>query len=240
MAWPQPGERTGLNCLANFLAERLPRYHLSQNDPASDGQSRLSPFLHFGQLSPQRVALAVSRADAPPAAVEAFLEQLIIRRELADNFCYHNPFYDGFEGFPAWARQTLDKHRSDPRPYCYSRDELAAARTHDPLWNAAQWEMVVAGTMHGYLRMYWAKKILEWSATPEEALACAIYLNDHYQLDGRDANGYTGIAWSMGGVHDRPWGERPIFGLVRTMTAAGCARKFDLAAYYARVAALSD
>jgi deoxyribodipyrimidine photo-lyase len=154
-----------------------------------------------------------------------------VRRELSDNFCYYNQDYDHFQGFPEWARKTLDDHRGDEREYLYPLEEFEAARTHDPLWNAAQLEMVQRGKMHGYLRMYWAKKILEWTASPEEAQEVAIFLNDRYELDGRDPNGYVGIAWSIGGVHDRAWKERPIYGKVRYMSYKGAAGKFDVQAY---------
>jgi deoxyribodipyrimidine photo-lyase len=182
-------------------------------------------------LAPQRAALEAREAQAPWAATDAFLEELIVRRELSDNFCYYNPAYDRFQGFPDWAQKTLNDHRADEREYLYSREELAAGRTHDPLWNAAQLEMVRRGKMHGYMRMYWAKKILEWTASPEEALDAAIYLNDRYELDGRDPNGYTGIAWSLGGVHDRAWGERRLFGKIRYMSYKGASGKFDVQAY---------
>jgi deoxyribodipyrimidine photo-lyase len=198
--------------------------------------SHLSPYLHFGQLSAQRVALEAQGYDADIPAQEAFLEQLVVRRELSDNFCFYEPAYDRFEGLPAWARETLDRHRTDPRPYLYGLEEFEEARTHDPLWNAAQSQMVKTGYMHGYMRMYWAKKILEWTESPEEALRVAIYLNDRYELDGRDPNGYTGIAWCIGGLHDRAWGERPVFGKVRYMSAGGARRKFDAAAYIDMVA----
>jgi deoxyribodipyrimidine photo-lyase len=233
-----PGERAAHHRLKAFLQTGLPIYADGRNDPNRHAQSGLSPYLHFGQISAQRVAWEVQRHVGISIAAEAFLEELIVRRELADNFCLYNQQYDSMEAFPAWARQALDLHRADPRPYLYSRDRLEAAETHDPLWNAAQKEMTVTGKMHGYLRMYWAKKILEWSPSPEEALARAIYLNDRYELDGRDPNGYAGIAWSIGGLHDRPWGRREIFGPIRYMSAAGCARKFDVGGYIAAVAAL--
>ena len=159
------------------------------------------------------------------------MEELIVRRELADNFCFYNPQYDSFAGFPTWAQKTLDEHRRDPREYLYTLAQFEQAQTHDDLWNAAQLEMVQTGKMHGYLRMYWAKKILEWTRSPEEALQIAIYLNDRYELDGRDPNGYTGIAWSLGGVHDRAWGERKVFGKIRYMSYNGCKSKFDVTAY---------
>ncbi|CAH2031308.1 deoxyribodipyrimidine photo-lyase [Trichlorobacter ammonificans] len=229
-----PGEEAAAEALADFITTRLPGYALRRNDPCANGQSGLSPWLHFGQLSPQRVALAATAGNSDPDR-EAFLEELIVRRELADNFCWHCPGYDRLDAAPDWARATLEQHRHDPRPWCYGQDELEHAASHDPLWNAAQRELTTTGKMHGYLRMYWAKKILEWSASPEEALAHAIFLNDRYALDGRDPNGYAGIAWSVCGVHDRAWGRRPIFGTIRYMSFEGCRRKFDVARYSATV-----
>jgi len=167
---------------------------------------------------------------------EAFLEELVVRRELSDNFCHHQPAYDSYDALPEWARRTLDEHAGDPRDHVYTRDEFAAAATHDPLWNAAQREMMVRGKMHGYLRMYWAKMILAWSPDPETALHVANELNDRYELDGRDPNGYVGVAWSIGGLHDRPWPERPVFGKVRAMSQAGCKRKFRIDRYIDAVA----
>ena len=202
------------------------------------GQSDLSPYLHFGQIAPQRVAWEIQQSDAPREAKQAFLEELIVRRELSDNFCWYNPDYDKFSGFPEWARKTLDQHRLDQRDFLYSLEEFEPGRTHDALWNAAQLEMVSRGKMHGYMRMYWAKKILEWTNSPEEALEIAIYLNDRYELDGRDPNGYVGVAWSIGGVHDRAWAERPVFGKIRYMSLAGCKRKFKVDEYIAKVGEL--
>ncbi|MBP1757643.1 MAG: Deoxyribodipyrimidine photo-lyase type, partial [Firmicutes bacterium] len=244
--------------LADFLAEGLPFYG-ERNDPNRPVTSRLSPYLHFGQISAQRVALEVqaraaqavehaqrialevqTRDDQPVelalgTAAADFLEELIVRRELADNFCFYNPHYDSYDGFPAWARQTLDRHRADPRAYRYSSEQLETGQTADNLWNAAQQELVRQGTMPGYLRMYWAKKLLEWCASPELAMQIAINFNDGYALDGRDPNGYTGIAWSIGGVHDRPWGERPVFGTIRFMSYDGCKRKFSIEDYVRKV-----
>lgn len=234
--WIEPGARAGRKLLGNFVETRLGYYPERRNDPSLDGQSGLSPYLHFGHLAAHRVALEVMASEAPTGAQDAFLEELVVRRELSDNFCLYNPDYDRVAGFPAWARRTLDDHRPDPRPYRYGREVLESAETHDPLWNGVQNEMVKTGKMHGYLRMYWAKKILEWTSSPEEALETAIYLNDRYELDGRDPNGYAGIAWSIGGVHDRAWGERPVFGKIRYMSYAGCARKFDVNAYLRAVA----
>jgi deoxyribodipyrimidine photo-lyase len=229
-----PGGNAAHQALAAFLEEGLPRYATESNDPTKNAQSGLSPYLHFGQLAPQRAALAIA-AGGDDASRNAFLEQLVVRRELSDNFCLHTPDYNSVSCFPSWAAATLERRRFDPRPYIYSPEALEEGRSHDPLWNAAQLQMVHEGAMPGYLRMYWAKKILEWSPSPEDAMATAIRLNDRYQLDGRDPNGYTGIAWSMGGVHDRPWGERPVYGTIRSMTYDGCRRKFDVDAYCRRV-----
>jgi deoxyribodipyrimidine photo-lyase len=195
----------------------------------------LSPYLHFGQLSAQRVALEVMNAAVGEASREAFLEELIVRRELSDNFCFYNKDYDAPQGFPAWAQKTLSLHGKDKREHVYTLRQLEEGRTHDDLWNAAQLAMVKRGTMHGYLRMYWAKKILEWTRSPGVAMKIAIHLNDKYELDGRDPNGYAGIAWSIGGVHDRPWGERRIFGMVRYMNYNGCKKKFNVRAYVEKV-----
>lgn len=227
----RPGEKAGRKVLKTFLRERLDSYRLNSGNPTKAGLSDLSPYLHFGQLSVQQVALEVKNADANEESKETFLEELIVRRELSDNYCYYSPDYDNFNGFPAWARQSLDAHRQDPRPYLYSLEEFEAAKTHDPLWNASQRELLVRGKMHGYMRMYWAKKILEWSESPEQALKIAICLNDRYELDGRDPNGYVGIAWSIGGLHDRAWKEREVYGKVRYMNYEGCRRKFDVKAY---------
>jgi deoxyribodipyrimidine photo-lyase len=232
--WLVAGEGAARAMLDGFLSARLAGYDKGRNDPNLDAQSDLSPYLHFGHISAQRVAAAVRDSGAPEADVAAFLEELIVRRELSDNFCYFNPDYDRFAGFHAWAQKTLDEHRDDPRDPCYERATLDAAQTHDPLWNAAQTQLVESGKMHGYLRMYWAKKILQWTASPEEALATGIALNDRYSIDGRDPNGYVGVAWSVGGVHDRAWQERPIFGKVRYMSYAGCRRKFKVDAYVER------
>jgi deoxyribodipyrimidine photo-lyase len=230
----KPGQKAALNMLYDFLQVRLPQYNDARNDPNASAQSNLSPYLHFGQISAQRVALEAQRVDDNIAAQEAFLEELIIRRELSDNFCYYNDHYDSTEAFPDWAHKTITEHRHDLRPYLYTKADFESARTHDSLWNAAQREMTTTGKMHGYMRMYWAKKILEWSVTPDEALATAIYLNDKYSLDGRDPNGYAGIAWSIGGIHDRAWFEREIFGKIRFMSEGGCRRKFDVPRYLAR------
>jgi len=237
--WITPGEGAAARALRRFVNGKLDRYGLERNDPNLDGQSRLSPYLHFGQLSAQRVALEVMKANVNEESREAFLEELIVRRELSDNFCFYNTHYDTPRCFPAWAQKSLSLHRKDRREYAYTLRELEEGRTHDDLWNAAQQAMVKRGTMHGYLRMYWAKKILEWTRSPETAMKIAVMLNDRYQLDGRDPNGYAGIAWSIGGVHDRPWGERTVFGMVRYMNYNGCRRKFDVNAYVEKLKKIS-
>ncbi|AFG35649.1 Deoxyribodipyrimidine photo-lyase type II [Fervidobacterium pennivorans DSM 9078] len=230
--WLKPGFTEGMRLFEEFSRKKLKLYKDLRNDPTKDVTSNLSAYLHFGQIAPQRVALEIIQYERYyPESVADFLEELIVRRELADNFCLYNENYDSFDGFPEWAKKSLNAHRNDKREYIYSLEEFEKAKTHDDLWNAAQIEMVKKGKMHGYLRMYWAKKILEWTRSPEDALKFAIYLNDKYELDGRDPNGYTGIAWAIGGVHDRPWAERPIFGMVRYMSYEGCKRKFSIEKY---------
>jgi deoxyribodipyrimidine photo-lyase len=220
--------------LRRFIAARLQAYDTARNHPELEGTSQLSPYLHFGHIGPREVALAVRDSGGAPASVAAFLEQLIVRRELAVNFVRYNRAYDTLAGCEGWARQTLRRHQPDPRPHLYGPEQFEAAATHDPLWNAAQRQMVTTGWMHGYVRMYWAKKILEWSATPEEAFATAVALNDRYELDGRDPNGYTNIAWAIGGKHDRPWPSRPVYGTVRSMSFASTSKKFDANRYIER------
>lgn len=226
------GTASGLELLDRFLTERLASYDELRNAPHRKGTSELSAHLHFGHLGPHTVALAVKKTRAPARAKEAFLEELIVRRELAVNYVLRNPHYDSLDGCPEWARKTLREREGDPRPERYSERQLERGETRDPLWNAAQLEMALGGRMHGYLRMYWAKKILEWTGSPARAFRIAVRLNDRYQLDGRDPNGYTGVAWAIGGTHDRPWPPRkPILGLIRPMSFNGMRRKFDVAAY---------
>ena len=233
--WLVPGEAAARAVLDEFLSRKLSGYDEYRNDPTKDGQSNLSPYLHLGQISAQRAAL---QALSGPTDASAFLEELVVRRELADNFCCYNPEYDSVNSFPDWAKETLRVHQNDRREYIYSLKELERAETHDDLWNASQKEMLCRGKMHGYLRMYWAKKILEWSESPAEALNAAIYLNDRYELDGRDPNGFTGIAWSIGGLHDRAWKEREVFGKVRYMSYNGLRSKFNVPAYIKKIEAL--
>jgi deoxyribodipyrimidine photo-lyase len=229
--WLEPGETAARKTLNHFLKKKLQEYDLKRNDPTEDSISHLSPYLHFGQISAQRVALEVKKHRVKSEQKDSFLEELIVRRELSDNYCFYNDKYDQFGGFHPWAQKTLNEHRGDKREQLYSSEEFEEGKTHDDLWNAAQMEMVRRGKMHGYMRMYWAKKILEWTESPESALEIAIYLNDKYELDGRDSNGYAGIAWSVGGVHDRAWNERPVFGKIRYMSYNGCKRKFNIEKY---------
>ncbi len=233
--WLKPGEKAAKKMLKRFITEKLSDYDEARNDPTLDGQSNLSAYLHFGQIAPQRVALEVQNSQNPRKAQEAFLEELIVRRELSDNFCLYNDKYDSFDGFPDWAKNTLNQHRKDERTYTYSLEQFEQAETHDELWNAAQLEMVKRGKTHGYMRMYWAKKILEWTENPEEAMAIALYLNDKYEIDGRDPNGYTGVAWSIGGVHDRAWQQRAVYGKIRYMSYNGSKSKFDVEGYIKKV-----
>ncbi len=218
--------------LLYFIRERCKDLDKLRNDPSLDYLSNMSPYLHFGQVSPLYIALQVKKADFKDSHV--YLEELIIRRELAINFVHYNSHYDCFEGLPSWARKTLLDHKKDKREYTYSLDSLEHADTHDPYWNAAQNEMVLGGKMHGYMRMYWGKKILEWSPEPEEAFLRALYLNNKYSLDGRDPNGFTGVAWCFG-KHDRAWKERPVFGKVRYMNAKGLERKYNMNGYVKKI-----
>lgn len=242
-----PGEKGASATLANFLDSTLPRYDTSRNNFTIDGQSNLSPYIAHGNISRRRIILELLKktdiriedafdpvmngSNGRLGSVAAFIEECVVRAELCDNFCYYNPVYDKVEGFPVWAKETLNKARTDKREYLYTPEEFEQAKTHDDIWNAAQLQMVKSGKMHGYMRMYWAKKILEWTSTPEEAMRVAVYLNDTYELDGRDPNGYVGCAWSIGGVHDRPWFGRPIFGTVRYMAKSGIEKRGDIKVY---------
>jgi deoxyribodipyrimidine photo-lyase len=225
------GTKEGLRLLAKFIQHGLHDYSTNRNKPELDGTSRLSPYLHFGHINSLTVALAVEKADAPQADKDAFLDQLITWRELAVNLVHFNSDYDNFECAEPWAHRTLAKHAKDIRPVRYTERQMEQAETHDELWNAAQIQMVNTGFMHNYLRMYWGKKILEWSRSPAQAYEIAVRLNDKYELDGRDPNGYAGIAWAIVGKFDRPWFERPIFGQIRYMSGASTGKKFDSKKY---------
>ena len=217
--------------LDRFINKRLSKYSDLRNDPNAEVLSGLSPWINLGLISTQRIAVTVAAYKNS----ESFVEELVVRRELAENFCYYSEKgYRSIDCAPGWAQRTLNKHAKDRRDFVYSMHELQFALTHDSLWNAAQVEMVVSGKMHCYMRMYWAKKILEWTPDPATALEYAIELNDMYSMDGEDPNGYVGCLWSICGVHDRPWKERPVFGTVRYMNRAGCERKFDVGKYIQR------
>ena len=218
-----------------FIRSRLKKYEKNHSQPQTDDISHMSMYLHFGQISPLYLALEINKADRRlDSAGSAFLEELIVRRELAVNFVYYNRNYNTFACLPEWARETLTAHQKDPRPYTYSRQQLEDAETHDLYWNAAMNEMKHTGFMHNYMRMYWGKKILEWSASPELAFCKALAINNKYFLDGRDPNSYAGIAWIFG-MHDRAWPQRPIYGKVRCMLASGLERKCDIRAYVEKV-----
>lgn len=244
------GEKAAHDLLDLFISQKLETYALDRNNPLTHGVSGLSPYLHFGQMSSLRVALKIidSVPDTPLLLQEArlaqsgdtpsksdgmnsLLEEMIVRKELADNYCFYTEDYTSLAGAWDWAKDTLSLHADDPRDFVYTLEEFEQAKTHDSAWNAAQNEMRHTGKMHGYMRMYWAKKILEWSPSADEAIKIAVYLNDHYSIDGGDPKGYTGIMWSIAGVHDRPWFDRPIFGKIRYMNEGGLQRRFNVADY---------
>jgi len=246
------GAVAAADCLQDFVEHRVASYGDERNHPDDDASSGLSPYLHFGHVSPHQIVTRVLRAEgwtlsrlaktvtgakagwwgASPGA-EAYLDQLVTWRELGVNMSARRPDFDRFESLPPWAIRTLEKHATDPRPYLYSLEEFTRAATHDPVWNAAQRQLVAEGRMHNYLRMLWGKKILEWTRSPREALDVMIELNNRFAVDGRDPNSYTGIFWVLG-RYDRPWFERPLFGSVRYMSSASTARKLHLKAYLAR------
>ncbi len=218
--------------LMAFIRNKLDQYAVLRNDPCLYATSNMSPYLHFGQISPLYIALKVLESGSP--GKESYLEELIVRRELSHNFVFYNGGYDRFDCLPPWAINTLNLHSHDKREYVYSLKEFEQANTHDPYWNAAQKEMTISGKMHGYMRMYWGKKILEWSKNPKQGFRIALYLNNKYELDGRDPNGFAGVAWCFG-KHDRAWGERKVFGKIRYMNEAGLKRKFDPDKYIEKV-----
>uniref|UniRef100_A0A1D1ZTS8 Deoxyribodipyrimidine photo-lyase n=2 Tax=Auxenochlorella protothecoides TaxID=3075 RepID=A0A1D1ZTS8_AUXPR len=241
ITWCTPGEDAAWQALCGkggFLTDqRLKKYKSFRNDPAiPEALSGLSPFIHFGQLSAQRAALeARKHRGKHKESVDCFLEELIIRRELADNFCHYEPEYDNHKAAANWALESLKLHQKDKREFTYTEEEWEKGKTHDKLWNASQLELIYGGKMHGFMRMYWAKKILEWSNSAEEALKLALYLNDKYEIDGRDPNGVVGCMWAIYGIHDQGWTERAVFGKIRYMNYNGCKRKFDIEKYIARV-----
>jgi deoxyribodipyrimidine photo-lyase len=229
------GTHAAMGRLRYFTGKLLKNYEHDRNRPEVDGTSALSPYLHFGHIGPATIALAVDaaakRSSALQSARDAYFNELIVWRELAVNFVKYSPNYDSAECAEDWAKKTIAEHARDEREWLYSLKELESGRTHDELWNAAQTQMVQQGWMHNVMRMYWAKKILEWTPNVRTAVKWAIYLNDKYQLDGSDPSGYAGIAWSMVGKFDRAWGERPVFGKIRYMSGRSTGRKFDSKRY---------
>jgi deoxyribodipyrimidine photo-lyase len=220
--------------LEHFLESRLDTYVEHRNQPQTDDVSHMSKYLHYGHISPVYVALKIQDAKSPQEDLDSYLEELIIRRELSMNFCHYTPDYDKFSCLPNWAKETLEEHKDDEREYLYTREQLENAETHDEYWNAAMNEMRHTGYMHNYMRMYWGKKILEWSETPEEAYETTLYLNNKYFVDGRDPNSYANVAWVFG-QHDRGWQERDVFGKVRYMSAGGLERKAKPREYVEKV-----
>ncbi|XP_057667177.1 deoxyribodipyrimidine photo-lyase-like [Diorhabda carinulata] len=230
-----PGEIAGLSMLYNFMLKNLKEYGSTSNDPSKDNTSKLSPYLNYGQISAQRCALEVkSLSSLYKEQCDKYLEELIVRRELTDNYCYYNSNYDNLEGAAGWAKDSLKLHSKDKRTWTYTREQLENAKTHDEMWNAAQLQAYHEGKIHGYMRMYWCKKILEWTQSPEQAIEYGLWLNDTFCLDGTDPNGYVGIMWSICGVHDQGWKEREIFGKIRYMVDYSLRKKFNMDAYCAR------
>lgn len=227
------GSKKAVSMLNNFISNKLELYEKYGSSPDHDVTSKLSPYLHFGQISPSYIYKKIKEKDIE---AEDFLEQLIVRRELSFNFVYFNKEYNSqlSKILPDWAIETLNQHSMDKREYVYSLKELENYDTHDNYWNAAQKEMVLSGYMNGYMRMYWGKKILEWTSNPQKAFEVALYLNNKYFLDGRDPNSYAGVAWIFG-KHDRAWKERKIYGKVRYMNKAGLDRKFNMENYLKKV-----
>ncbi len=231
------GQHQAAAALERFLEERSERYQELRGEPSAESVSHLSPYLHFGHISPITAVLAaadVMRADD----YDTFVEELVVRRELSHNYTWFEPDYDSYSALPDWARKTLAEHRDDARPHRYTRPELEAAETHDRYWNASMIEMRETGYLHNYMRMYWGKRILQWTNTPEYGYGTALELNNKYLLDGRDPNSYVGVAWCFG-LHDRAWNERDVFGKVRTMTADGLKRKKDVDGYVRLVESLT-
>ncbi|MBP9478077.1 MAG: deoxyribodipyrimidine photo-lyase [Sebaldella sp.] len=234
-SFSQGGETKANELLDLFISKKLDGYYEYKNFPELDYQSDLSPYLHFGNISPLLIIQKVLKSGKSTESIDGFIEELVIRRELAINFVYYNKGYDKFENMTySWAYDTMKAHESDKREYVYSIAELEQAKTHDIYWNTAQNEMTITGKMHGYMRMYWAKKIIEWSLDYKEAYETIKYLNNKYFLDGRDENGYAGIAWCFG-KHDRAWFQREIFGKLRYMNSNGLKSKFNIEEYVRKI-----
>lgn len=256
-----PGTDAAKYHLEKFIKEKLETYAVDRNDPSSGSQSDLSPYLHFGQIPSLQVALRLREVAIENGAdlhyltspkmpqpeeakktiingIDSLIEEMVVRKELADNYCHYCKDYDNLDAAPDWAKKSLDAHRKDKREFIYSLKDLEHAKTHDDAWNAAQVQLTTTGKMHGYMRMYWAKKILEWTDSPEQAIEFLVRLNDFYSIDGGDPNGYAGILWSVAGVHDRPWFDRPVFGVIRYMNYEGLKRKFKIEAYCSQHASI--
>ncbi|TMW55947.1 hypothetical protein Poli38472_008595 [Pythium oligandrum] len=233
------GEDVAVETGKTFLEKKLVRYATDRNEPSGDGGSNLSIYLRYGHISPVRIALNAQKVKNAKEGKDSFLEELIVRRELSVNMGVFNASYDTMACLPDYAAKTLQDHAGDKREHLYTVEQLEAAKTFDVYWNAAQLEMVYTGAMHGYMRMYWAKKVLEWTKTPELGFRIGLYLNNKYALDAPDPNSYTGIAWSFG-KHDQGWKERPIFGKVRYMNESGLKRKFRMDAYVNKVKKLQS
>ena len=236
------GTHTALERLKLFTSTMLAGYEVERNKPENDGTSCMSPWLHYGHIGPQTIALAVdAAAKADPAlkqARDSYFNELIVWRELMINFVTYQPNYDNADCAEEWAKKTIAEHARDERAHLYTLEQMERGETYDELWNAAQMQMVRHGWMHNYMRMYWGKKILEWTPDAATAFAYCVYLNDRYFLDGRDPNGYGGIAWAIVGKFDRPWGTRPVFGKIRFMSGASTGRKFDSKRYIRQMRAL--
>nr|XP_023024919.1 deoxyribodipyrimidine photo-lyase-like [Leptinotarsa decemlineata] len=230
-----PGEKAGYSMLLDFILKNLRHYGATSNDPSKDNSSKLSPWINFGQISAQRCALEVKSVDSIyKEQCDKYLEELIVRRELTDNYCFFNSNYDNINGAANWAKETLKLHSKDKRTWIYTREQLEKAETHDEMWNSAQLQAHHEGKIHNYMRMYWCKKILEWTESPEQAIEYGLWLNDTFCLDGTDPNGYVGVMWSICGVHDQGWREREIFGKIRYMVDYSLRRKYNMDAYCAR------
>lgn len=228
------GESQALRWLQDFVDKKLDGYAENRNDPSIDGTSQLSPYLRFGQISPVRMLREVIDSGRRREDIDAFVDEAFIRRELAENFTFYNPFYRGLGSLPDWARATLEKHRNDRRPSILTPGELERGETGDELWDAAQYEMTRYGKMAGYMRMYWGKRVLEWTRTPGEALRILLSLNDKYEIDGRSPNGYAGIMWCFG-KHDRAFAERPVYGKIRYLSPMNTRKKFNVDGYRKRI-----
>ncbi|CAM9435802.1 unnamed protein product [Pylaiella littoralis] len=240
ITWLKPGAKGASANLQSFIDSRIKGFADQSNDPNEDVCSHMAAYFNLGQMSAQAAVMRVKASKRHPDGVKAFVEQAVVRRELSDNLCFYNANYDNLSGAAGWARDSLEVHANDQREWTYSLRELEKGMTHEDLWNAAQLQLVRDGKMHNFLRMYWAKKILEWSPSPHDALERCIFLNDKYELDGRDPNGFTGCAWSVMGIHDMGWKEREIFGKIRYMNYAGCKRKFDVQAFVSKYSGAAE